>query len=504
LNRKEFARACAKQQVLELLLCMFIKFGGDFPSDYLCEVGVSKARLMFSDYGHYYSQWVQLKLEQDLFVGKMQDRTKLLNALETHDRQLKEMMASNEMLDRYRKQFDNCYKDTTENFDPTLSSVVVAYEPDRLVGSIISVAQPINVTHDTEGVDVHAAGFVGARVDHSKYALYLVDSCVCVKEHARVEDELGCLVVQPLVAKFEIENILPKREWLKPKGCGEWALSPNSVCEISREHCEAMKNELGYQGSIDFTKWTKPEIRSAVILASGAGPQDIYIDSERVHELTHMLSTVALVHQAALYVKHDGGGQDERVLGVIQLEYINEQALQGQILDDTKPFSLGSFKRAWDVHSMIVSRYYDVVLAVTWKADKLAQIDRVVILNIDGHTLLDKEVAQGPGYNHSLYIARREAHMYLLGSNIYGFNVFQHMSKLGMAGDRSRCVDMCSLPMLKGRSPSLSVEKYQIRYGRALGDLAIRDDPVLDNARFCVFLVRRDGLNWRVRRKRKV
>lgn len=444
LNRLEYASVCYRQQVLEVLFCLFVKYEADFPADACFDIGVSKNKLFYSEYGHVYSDWIRLKIEHELYQKAQFEREGLLSALEFQDLKLKDMMRSSALMEAYRLEFSNNMNAVTEVWDPKYVTNVALYDPDSLIGPIVQVGFPDSEGFDSEGVEVGASRLLARNVDVDQVAEYVVSSVQAAKEHNFREKMNFEGPVNPIVLEFEEKNSLPERDWLKPKGGGEWKLPIESVCMLNKERSKDLEN----------------------------------CDTQQLSD-------------------------DAQALMVISTELTNEESLKGEYFEDLKPFSNSHFKNLWDLHKFVKGFGHDVILSVSWGPSPQSMVERVIILDIRGFVLMDMRTQEGANYLQSLYMVRREAYMLLFGSNIYGFNVFQHLARLGFGGARSQCVDMSMLPMLKGRLPLLSLEKYQMRYGRSVV-FPMRVDPSLDNALFCVFLVRRDGMNWRIRRKRRI
>jgi len=184
----------------------------------------------------------------------------------------------------------------------------------------------------------------------------------------------------------------------------------------------------------------------------------------------------------------------------VQTELENELSLPDAPVVSSQS-ETSRYEMSWDLHRFgpLTSDHY--ACSVSWSRTKDEFVERVLVMDLGGHMLMDHKVGQGPEYLSSLFQARRMVYMLLYGSTIYGFNIYQHLSRLGLVGDKVRIVDLVSLPCIRGAKPAVSVEKLQMRYGRSKDLIVNSLDTMADNLAFSVFLMRRDAVRWRYRRR---
>lgn len=453
LNRQEFAKSCAIQQNLELLICLFVMYGANLPDHALMEIGVSKRRMIYSCVGHYYAEWGQAAAEDAYVMSEREKQDLLYLQYEAQKKIVDEAAQSRELLQGFRNAYSivEIPSGSVWRAD-TVNSTMGVYAPVKIVADVVPIGQPKTMmsANNSEGT-VPPEHIQHNHKDDSKMMQRHASSvAVEVDAQRKLDMYAETLDTHPIVDKFEDMNETPKQVFIPETHDDGWNLTPMQISMINT-----------YSG------------------------------------------TVHMREQAGEIVDDSN---EARVVDLILLEHMHEVAVQESVVRDKALGSVimtsSSFKYLWDIHSYYPYFGRNVFLSVSWSGDNLGRVERILILNSNGVKLMDANLSN-VDYEYRIWVARRTAHMILAGSNVFGFNVFQHISKIGMAGVRSRFVDMSHLPCLKGKFASLSTEKYQIRYGRLQNELIGRDDPMLDNLLFCVFLGRRAGFAWCSRRRKE-
>jgi len=188
------------------------------------------------------------------------------------------------------------------------------------------------------------------------------------------------------------------------------------------------------------------------------------------------------------------------------VEEENRQSLLLTMVGEAEKTAIGNhFQMNIDLHTLYPDVGHNVVLGITWAGNCMDRLSRVVVLDTNGNLMTDMQVdvkVSDKEYNEWLWTTRKVFFKLAAGATVFGFNVNQHLSRLGFGGFKNRVVDVLQIPQLKGKGTSRSIEHYQMRYFRTKEEIMQRQDPVMDNLKFCVFLVRRWGLDWKYRRRR--
>jgi len=448
LGRIEFAAACGKQQILEVLFCLFVKYGSEFPHDATFDLGLSQSRLLYSDYGHYYGEWIQAKLEYQCLkskVEKFEDMKKLLM-----EQELKVMQAeeSRRILESYRNVYSQTEVTKLPKFLPSVPTLVGVRIEESQMLNVVRIGPPGSAgAYGPEGVLLTECELPTVVVKDDKVEELCHEQKWMMQLQRKSFDYANVQPVNPLILQLENANVNPTYQRMKLVEEGDWNLGPESLCLLRQ-------NIVKYE--------------------------TVYADKMSVAE-----------------------SNDKRLIQVILDEDQNQQARKDEKFQ-MRVTTTSHFKFAWDLHAFGPLTHYNVVINVLWKDDAQGDVVRVIAANCKGQLLTDMPVSGGPGYALSLYNARRALYYCCCGASIYAFNVTQKLSRVGFVGNSDRIVDLADLPMLRGKKPGLGVDKYQLRYGRSEQALQERKDPALDTLLFSAFLMRRDGINWKHRRRRNM
>jgi len=446
MGRIEFAAACGKQQLLELMFCLFVKYGSEFPHDATYSLGVSQMRLLNSDHGDYYGEWLQCKMEYECVKSKVDKMEEMRRQLE--EQQLKVIQAeeSRNMLETYRRLYSQTKIDKLPKFIPQVGTMVAVRNAETQVLNVVHVGLPDKIHFDSEGVQISEEQVPRLSLDEMKLQEFCQEQkWMMLKQQKTIELKNQSPVVQ-MVAELENVNRTQIYNHIKKVGIEQWNLTPDEVCLLKTRQVEFETVNV--------------------------------VPKDQIEE------------------------NDRRVIGLILEENENEKSREGDVFVMRNTLT-NHFKFAWDIHAFGPLTHYNIAINVLWKDDGKGDVVRVIAANCKGELLTDMPV-DGGNYEMSLFNARRIMHYLLSGATVYANNVGQKMSKIGLVGQSDRIVDLSELPMLKGKKSHLSLDKYQLRYGRNPQSLVNRKDPAVDNLLFCVFLMRRDGINWKHRRRRNM
>jgi len=382
-----------------------------------------------------------------------QKKNELIIALAKQEKKVIEVNKSRELLNWHRdiysrkmsRGIDYLATEEKNEWRAHDNACVAVYNPDDLAGDIVVTGTPHTYVYGREGVDANMAYPSSKEQTKGMVPEYSHDVIKCHVAHVKHDESVRQAPVPVLLELLEKKNVVPERVWLRQKASKDWRLDVDAHVGLATEMEQRRKDDL----------------------------VGLVADEREIH-----------------------------AMDVLYREWGNEQSVVGQLYDISKPFSNGGFTYLWDLHNFAIANSRDVLLSVAWNAATNC-VERVLILNDQGQCLMDEKIDPGAQYDVCFYLVRKRAYMFLVGSNIYGFNVFQHLSKIGFGGQRTRCVDLSALPCLKGVKPSLSIEKSMLLYGIDQLHISSRLDPMYDNAVFGVFMLRRDGVGWRTRRKTK-
>jgi len=428
----EMAMACGKQQVLELLMCLYAIYGRDIDMNALLFIGMTLPRLLQGPVGYVYAEWARFELQENLHKEVSSKAEDLRRQLHDAEKACFEEAEGRKILDQYRnvvaEEIDfgiTCYRKELSDEYPMF---VLAHSNRGEYGPIIKIS-PKDVTKENkEGLSdvLFEAKNLSEFRDMNVKGLVRTTACI---DSAQKDPELGW--VQP-----------PKFDW----------------------------------------DARVPPVKSELYTAEDYQQMVYCVDDNLALELV-------------------------KVNALEDQERTNKVECVDQPIDElAKSTPSTHFKKSIDIHSVYQDIGLERVLGVVWRGDRLDRVERVIITSPDGMVLMNQEfrgMAEDM-YAYWMYSVRSRALVKLAGTTVYGFNVTQHLSKLGLGGMKNKLVDMLQLPQLKGKYPSKSIENYQLRYFRTSEELVGREDPVLDNVLFCAFLVRRWGMDWKHRRRRRM
>jgi len=435
MNRMEFSMACGKQQLLEILTCLYIIYGEVFPFDALFHIGISQGRLLNSSVGHYYGQWAQLELEEQVAIQGEKAIQSMRDDLMRLQLKVEDDRKTRQILDECRERFTLAKMVPHESTRPTsevpLPVFVLEHVGEGLNGKPMVFSKQLLSEFNAEGCE-HV---VPVQYDEVKISKLLGDSVLVVDDYQQMV-WASCIgknsrkVKDKLIGQFEQRVPLPggRHQFIEDLG----------RCELP-----AYMPDLEQMG---------------------------------------LLKTLE------------------------ELEKQNKEMSLIMMVGDAEKTSIGNhFQMNIDLHTLYPDRGQNVILGVTWAGNCMDRLSRVVVLAPTGETMMDQQVdvkVSDGVYNEWLWITRKLFYKVSAGATIFGFNVNQHMSRLGFGGFKNRVVDILQVPELKGKGTARSIEHYQMRYFRTKEEIMQRQDPVMDNLLFCVFLVRRWGIDWKYRRRR--
>jgi len=444
MKSQEFARACATQQMLELMFMLFLKYGDNFPYEATFDLGISQSRIVHSKYGYYYGEWLQIVRERKLRLGLAEDLAKAQLEYEMQKQRVLAAEESRVILGKFRDHYVSV-EPAIVDWSPAAPTCVAVKCLDDVTVGMAPISRPYaNGDYDSEGVLVSWEPTDIAKIDDDNIVVFA-----------------GCQ-----------KSMMNRQE---------------------KMHFD--KSQLGLSGQVEYlTKINDLEFADWI---GAAHPMGWNLTSEQWSRLR------ALVELNDMQIKNGNQSiltDNSRALQILSIEAMNEREAVNNSFHH-KDIPLRRYKFSWDLHSFGPLTHRNVAFAAEWDSTNCDQVKRVIVLNCRGNVLIDYTLMQGKEYQASLFTARRLAYMAMAGANIFGFNIYQHLSTIGFVGTCHRVVDMTLLPCLKGAKASLSIEKYRARYGITIHDATYRMNPMMDNLEFCVYLMRRDGINWRRRRK---
>jgi hypothetical protein len=435
LSLDDYARACCSQQILELLVCVLVQGRGNFPEDLLYESGVSKFRLIGSQYGHYFEQWCQ-KLGQDRVVAKQAEELRLMKErIEEQERALETAKTVREgLMMMHQMQNVLVAEPTPRDLDQFMEQdfyAVAMREDENELGDLVRGSIKSILVEEDQGVEMMIGEGREDQMNKGSLATFV----------------RGSLYLQPF------QNHL-------------YTVDPRAPVV-----------------NLDIQKFEK----SVPVMV---GP------------IEKSLCQSGLVH----YNLNARIIPDQLNLLVDSLEQMNMLAVD---LTDQNQKGLtkksSHCKYTINLHGMTIGRGRSVIIAVSWKGTQCDRVDRVAISDPNGINLMDEQCKSslyGKQYSEWFFKVRKQAYVIMVGADIYGFNVHQHLSRLGFGGKRQLIMDMSMAPELKGKGSPQTIENYQIRYGRTRDELIQREDPFYSNLIYCVCLVRRFGFRWKHRRRK--
>lgn len=445
MNRLEYAAACGKQQILELLFCLYAKYGNEYPCHVLFEIGVSSSRLTYSDYGYFYGEWIQCAAERDFANAEQSKMLELQKLMIEQQARVADAARSRAILESYRAVSDRVIIPPPQKWTPNKSVFLPTKSGTNLVPNMVLVGMPCSDGFDSEGISLRDVAGIVTEFTEPKLREYAMSMGAEAQKQRLMFEHVLQDKVNSLVLEFERKNdivLIPDHK----KGIEEWNLSSDQYCDLK-------------------TKVLSNEIRN---------PEPVDYDDKN----------------------------QRRVLELVITEHENEVERRDRKWFP-KPFTATAFKFPWDLHVFGPLVEQNVAMTAVWHEDKLGQVERIIVSNFKGVMMMDLPINQGVEYSQSLFQARRAAFLSMYGCNVFAINIYQKMARIGITGDPDRMIDVLEIPMLKGKKAALTVEKYQLRYGREPEAIINRKDSVLDNLMFCVFMMRRDGINWKHRRRRK-
>jgi len=593
LSKAEFSSCCYLQQSLELLFCLFLAYGDEFPEDITPEFGVSYSRLMSTPYAHYYGEWILAKRARDLLNC---DRKNAIDLQKKYDEQMLKVKESEEtayILRKFRDLYPVVHCDLEKKWDPFVPTQVAGHCALSEFPVIVDVAVPYTSTSNSEGVRQDCLGLSTVHENLLPFAEFLKidlkkrDDCfaVCTKSSTCVKHESTTVIAvsdrMPFLAsklgpQFKLIQYLVSPKYRSSRIDFTWIDAPTpdlldveknlqvDLLEerffgysfvISRQSrvspltdddmfIEAFAHILSkwsfdYSGNLlecklepsrlvsqiygVFSRYTQSSEKTSLAILTPELhllPSEVFFEfqksnrslmfpwlstkknrwnftQEQKSQLYEYNTNIALCRANCEPIVDES---EANYHYAVQCELENELALPDGSIVSTQTES-NQYLMPWDIHRFGPLIDVHLAVSVSWNRTKLDLVERICVMDAHGHLILDYCVAQGLNYESSLYIGRRHLYMMIYGTNLYGFNVFQHLSRVGIVGDRSRIVDLCSLPCIRGAKPCCSNEKLQLRYGRSRDSVVADLDSMKSNLGFVVFLMHRDGIRWRYRRR---
>jgi len=453
LNKDEFARACHDQQTLELLACLFSRYGYDYCESELCSLGISKVRLMNTKFAHYYGEWAEI-------YDRVQVTRRLTEEKEAALRVVAEKEAALEAI---------------------YLNAVIAADLARC---------------DQQGVTPVAKPEKGPLVVVETVPNDVVPKIYCVYSLETELDVPGCRET----SAEQVESVNNADKLFQYK---EMPVDAMATCQQYSAHVkwqqERAKVNYDYV-SRNISEYSEQIKKFIQLNEAQTVYQHIYNREGRLH------MTAMEIYECQTMIARVARGEmtpsDGKAATLLLLEDSNEKQSvnYSRLPGVVKSSEVGHL---WDIHRFVPRVERHLILSVSWDA-QTKSVNRVIVLTNRGGVCYDQGVLVGKGGYGQLGLVRRAVYMLLLGTVVYGFNVNQHLARLGLGAQLSRIIDLSQLPRLKGKASAVTIEKYQMRYGRSAEELSVRRDPMMDNAQFAAYMVNRDAYKWYMHRSKEL
>jgi len=146
-----------------------------------------------------------------------------------------------------------------------------------------------------------------------------------------------------------------------------------------------------------------------------------------------------------------------------------------------------------NVHTLYPYSARGRVIVARWEGTAQRLLTRVLVFTLQGLLLADYCSAGITKVRDRIAWfteVRRLLLIVVAGCDLYGYNLYQHLSVLGLSALKSRCYDLQVTPQLCGNQPPLSLDELRVRYGHVMGEPSLLTRCGVDMTRIVPFGLR--------------
>jgi len=146
-----------------------------------------------------------------------------------------------------------------------------------------------------------------------------------------------------------------------------------------------------------------------------------------------------------------------------------------------------------NVHTLYPYSARGRVIVARWEGTAQRLLTRVLIFTLQGLLLADycsSGLTKARDRIAWFTEVRRLLLIVVAGCDLYGYNLYQHLSVLGLSALKSRCYDLQVTPHLCGNQPPLSLDELRVRYGHVMGEPSLLTRCGVDMTRVVPFGLR--------------